>query len=197
VSFGPILDAAVAAQAAYESIGARGCVIGGVALQRWGEPRFTADADLSVLVAPGDEARVIQALLARLSARIENAAQFAEQSRVILARSQVGVGIDIVLAGLPFEARVVERSSPWHLGDGQQLRTCSAEDLVVMKAFAGRDKDWADVTSILERQGERLDLTLVREELQPLLAAKEAPELGHELERRIARHLPNRDEGDE
>jgi hypothetical protein len=94
VTFGPILDAALAAQAAYESIGSRGCVIGGVALQRWGEPRFTADADLSVLVAPGDEARVIQALLARLSARIENAAQFAEQSRVILARSQVGVGID-------------------------------------------------------------------------------------------------------
>jgi hypothetical protein len=64
-----------------------------------------------------------------------------------------------------------------------------------MKAFAGRDKDWADVTSILERQAERLDLTLIRKELQPLLAAKEAPELGVELERRIGRHIPNR--GDE
>ena len=37
---------------------------------------------------------------------------------------------------------------------------------------------------------ERLDLTLIRDELQPLLAAKDAPELGHDLERRIARHLP-------
>ena len=27
-----------------------------------------------------------------------------------------------------------------------------AADLLVMKAFAARDKDWADVTSILERQ---------------------------------------------
>ena len=53
-----------------------------------------------------------RALLARLPARIEDAARFAEQSRVVLARSQAGVGIDIVLAGLPFEARVVERSSP-------------------------------------------------------------------------------------
>jgi hypothetical protein len=139
--------------------------------------------------------RLVEALLARLPARIENAARFAEQSRVILARSQAGVGIDIVLAGLPFEARVVGRSSLWHIGEDQHLRTCSAEDLIVMKAFAGRDQDWADVTSILERQAERLDLTLIRKELQPLLAAKEAPELGVELERRIGRHIPNR--GDE
>jgi len=47
VSLGPILAAALAAQAAYEAIGLRGCVIGGVALQRWGEPRFTADAPCS------------------------------------------------------------------------------------------------------------------------------------------------------
>lgn len=186
MSFGPVLDAALAAQAAYEAIGLRGCVIGGVALQRWGEPRFTADADLSVLVEPGDEARVAEALLARLSARVENAAEFAARSRVILARSEDGVGLDIVLAGLPFEARVIERATPWNLGQGTRLRTCSAEDLVVMKAFAGRDKDWADVTSVLERQGDKLELALIRAELGPLLVAKEAPELADELERRIA-----------
>jgi hypothetical protein len=75
------------------------------------------------------------------------------------------------------------------LGQGEHLRTCSAEDLVVMKVFAGRDKDWADVTSVLERRGGELDLALIRRELQPLLAAKEAPELGDELERRIERQL--------
>jgi hypothetical protein len=30
----------------------------GVALQRWGEPRFTADADIAVLVEPGEELQV-------------------------------------------------------------------------------------------------------------------------------------------
>ena len=60
-----------------------------------------------------------------------------------------------------------------------------------MKVFAGRDKDWADVTSVLERQGPALNLELVRRELSPLLAAKEQPELGEELERRIRRHIPN------
>lgn len=145
-----------------------------------------------MLVEPGDEARVAHALLARLPARIAEAAQFALRSRVILARSELGVGIDIVLAGLPFEARVVGRASLWELGEGARLRTCSAEDLIAMKVFAGRDKDWADVASVLERQGEKLDLALIREELRPLLAAKQAPELGDELERRIARILGRR-----
>jgi hypothetical protein len=95
--------------------------------------------------------------------------------------------VDIALAGLPYEARVVGRSSPWDLGSSLSLQTCSAEDLLVMKAFAGRDRDWADVTSILERQGRRLDLDLVRRELAPLLAAKESPESMQELERRILR----------
>jgi len=138
VSHGALLDAAVAAQAACDAAGLPNCIIGGIALQRWGEPRFTAD---------------------------------------------------IVLAGLDYEARVIERASFWDIGGGARLRTCSAEDLLVMKSFAGRDKDWADVTGILERQGPRLDLEMVRRELAPLVAAKEEPDLMAQLERRIAAHL--------
>lgn len=118
---------------------------------------------------------------------------FAERTRVVLLRSDHGVGIDVVLAGLPYEARVIDRSSPWKLDDSTTLRTCSAEDLLVMKAFAARDKDWADVTSILERQGLGLDLDLVRRELRPLVEAKEQPEIASQLERRIERHIGKRD----
>jgi hypothetical protein len=89
---------------------------------------------------------------------------------------------------LPFEQRVIARSSPWSLDDSNSLITCSAEDSIVMKAFAARDKDWADVTSILERQGLKLDVELVRAELHPLIEAKEQPEIALELERRIERH---------
>jgi hypothetical protein len=62
-----------------------------------------------------------------------------------------------------------------------------------MKVFAARDKDWADVTSILERQGAKLDFELIRHELVPLLDAKGEPELVNELERRIERHVQPRD----
>jgi hypothetical protein len=189
MTLGPVFDAALAAQEACEKIGLKFCIIGGVALQRWGEPRFTADVGLSVLVEHGEEDTVASELLARLEARVDSAIEFARRTRVLLLKSVEGVGIDIVLVGLPFEARAIERSSLWTIGDGTVLRTCSAEDLLVMKCFAARDKDWADVTSILERLGPHLDLDLVREELQPLVAAKEEPEILQQLERRIERIL--------
>ena len=189
MSLGPVFDAALAAQAVCEGLGLEFCVIGGVALQRWGEPRFTADADLSVLVEPGREEVVAGALLGQLRARIDNPLDFARRTRVVLLQSIDGVGIDIVLAGLPYEAAVIERSSRWEIDAGTTLHTCSAEDLLVMKAFAARDKDWADVTSVLERQGSRLDLDFVREQLQPLAVAKDEPEILEQLERRITRIL--------
>ena len=189
MSHGALLDAAVAAQAACDAASLPNCIIGGIALQRWGEPRFTADVDLSVLVEAGKESQAISALLARLPARVEDAAALAARARVVLAQTGTGVGVDIVLAGLAYEARAIERASFWDIGGGARLRTCSAEDLLVMKSFAGRDKDWADVTGILERQGPRLDLEMVRRELAPLVAAKEEPDLMAQLERRIAAHL--------
>jgi len=189
MTLGPIFEAALEAQTACQEIGLRFCVIGGVALQRWGEPRYTADVDLSVLTEPGEESAAAQALLRELPARIEGALAFAERARVLLLRSEQAVGIDIVLAGLPFEARVIQRATDWELGDSRKLRTCSAEDLLIMKVFAGRDKDWADVTSVIERRGERLDLELVRRELKPLLEAKEQPELAEELEKRIRKQF--------
>jgi hypothetical protein len=189
MSLGPVFDAALAAQEVCKKIGLKFCIIGGVALQRWGEPRFTANVDLFVLVEPGEEHAVAKALLDQLEARVQSPLEFAQRTRVLLLKSTDGIGIDIVLAGLPFEARVIERSSLWKISGDALLRTCSAEDLLVMKCFAARDKDWADVTSILERLGPHLDLDRVRNELQPLAAAKEEPEILQQLERRIVRIL--------
>src|SRR5690349_16072830 len=41
----------------------RFCFIGGVAVQRWGEPRFTQDVDFTVLTELGTEEVFIDALL--------------------------------------------------------------------------------------------------------------------------------------
>ena len=60
---------------------------------------------------------------------------------------------------------------------GADIRTCSAEDLVVLKAFASRPQDWIDVESVAERQGATIDWGLVLEELAPLAAARDAPEI--------------------
>lgn len=45
--------------------------------------------------------------------RIPDAAGFARANRVLLLRAASGVGLDIALAGLPFEESVVDRSTPF------------------------------------------------------------------------------------
>ena len=86
-----------------------------------------------------------------------------------------------------FEEHAVERASEFRLHEGVALRTCSAEDLVVFKAFAGREKDWLDIEGIALRQQGRLDERLVWSELTPLLDLKEAPENAERLRALLAR----------
>lgn len=71
---------------------------------------------------------------------------------------------------------MVQRASDFAYLDEVRLRTASKEDLVVLKAFAGRTRDWADVEGILIRQGDALDWELILEELAPLCELKESPE---------------------
>jgi hypothetical protein len=84
--------------------------------------------------------------------------------------------VDVALGALEFENRSVMRSSLWTLSGNAKLRTCSAEDLLVHKTFAGRTRDWTDIEGILQRQCTKLDLDLVCAELKPLLELKGTPE---------------------
>lgn len=169
----PILETALAVQRFCQSRSWRFSFIGAIAVQRWGEPRLTHDVDLTLLTGFGGEAGFVDALLSAFKGRMDEAREFALQHRVLLLESATSVPIDVSLGGIPFEERVISRSSPWELRAGEPLLTCSAEDLVVLKAFAGRDKDWLDVEGIATRQGEALDVALVVRELEPLLELKE------------------------
>ena len=153
------------------------CFIGGVALQRWGEPRLTGDVDLTILTGFGDEARYVEELCRAFDVRVSDAAQFALRHRVLLLQSERGIPIDISLGALPFEERVVNRATFYRFLDHVRLKTCSAEDLVVLKAFADRSRDWADIEGVLLRTGDRIAWETVERELVPLCDAKAAPHI--------------------
>lgn len=162
------------------------CFIGGLALQRWGNPRLTQDVDVTLLTGFGEEENFINTLLSKYSSRVPDPVQFAMSNRVLLLQSGQ-VGIDIALAGLPFEEEITRRSTLFEYLPGIFLMTCSAEDLLIMKAFANRTQDWADIESILERQRSLLDFSHVENYLKPLCELKEAPEIWVRLESLIRR----------
>lgn len=184
----PILAAAVEVLEVCGASNLPCCVIGGLAVQRWGEPRLTRDVDVTVLCEFGQEDQVTELLLARLGTRRDDARAFAVRARVLLATSSNGVPVDVALGAVPFEQRAVARASDHAYPGGAVLRTCSAEDLVVMKAFAGRPQDWLDVTGIAARQGSRLDRAQIVEELAPLLELKVASEDLRRLEAVLDEH---------
>jgi len=160
------------------------CIIGGIAVQHWGEPRFTKDVDITLLTGFGNEERFVDDFLAAYEARVSDARAFALQNRVMLLRSSQGIGIDIALGALPFEDQAVKRAVKIEMEPGASLRLCTAEDLLVMKAFASRPLDWNDVRGILVRQGTRqLDWKYIDRQLQPLCEIKEAPEILTQLEK--------------
>lgn len=179
-----VIRAAAGLQAVCVAEAWRFCFIGGLAVQRWGEPRETVDVDLTLLTGFHDEARFVSILIEHFEPRIDDAADFARVNRVLLLRAPSGVGLDIALGGLPFEETVVNRSSMFTFPPDVPLRTCSAEDLLVLKAFADRPKDWVDVDGIIIRQSGRLDWSYVQAQLAPLVELKEAPEILRRLDQR-------------
>ena len=95
--------------------------------------------------------------------------------------------LDVSLGALPFEERIVARASLCPFAPDADLITCSAEDLIVLKAFANRDKDWLDIDGIILRQAGQLDVPLVWRELDPLVELKEEPEIGERLRTLLSR----------
>ena len=154
-------------------------------MQRWGEPRLTQDVDLTLLTGFGDEEKFVDSLLKEFTPRRPDAREFALSRRVLLIQTHKGVDVDTALGALPFEERSVQRATEWAWAEGQSLITCSAEDLIVHKVFAGRHLDWGDVERVLIRQHGKLNLAQVRAELRPLLDLKGTPESLDKLERML------------
>ena len=183
----PIFAAALGVQEFCRARGFGFCFIGGLALQRWGEPRLTQDVDLTVISGFGREPEFADLFLSAFSPRIPDARAFALRHRVLLLLGLNGIPLDVALGAMPFEERAVSRSSPFAVAGGVPLLTCSAEDLIVFKAFAGRAQDWIDIEGITLRQHRRLEEGLIWQELTPLLELKEDEQTGPRL-RRLLEH---------
>ena len=171
-----IFEAAGEIQAFCRARGWRFCIIGGLSVQRWGEPRLTRAVDLILLTGFGGEAAFVDEILTAFRPRLSDARDFALRNRVLLVSSTHDVPIDIALGAMPVEEAAILRSTPYRVAPELELETCNAEDLVVFKAFAGRPRDWLDIEGIVTRQGPRLHAARIWAELLPLLELKDDPE---------------------
>lgn len=75
-------------------------VIGGIALQYWGEPRFTRDINVTVLLTLNKEEEILKNILTVFPPRVSDALSFAIKNRICLVKNKEGYEIDISL-GIP------------------------------------------------------------------------------------------------
>lgn len=173
---GNFFDAAHEVQKALDGLGLRSAFIGGVALQSWGECRFTDDFDAIVWCPLGEEKTVTDKLLSILSSRDPDPDHLGRISRMFLGVWHDGTQVDISLGASEYEKMLIDRAVDVDFGEGRTLRCCSPEDLLITKTVAGRGQDWVDIERIIQRSGHAMDWDDVYALLEPLLELAEKPE---------------------
>ena len=170
-----------------EQAGTPSMIIGGVAASVLGQPRLTQDID-ALADAPEStwtslvEAGARHGILPRIPAAVE----FATRSRVLLMRhGPSSIDIDLSLSGLTFEREAIDRSILHDLG-GLAVRLPRVEDLLVMKAVAGRPKDIQDMEALVAANPD-VDVDFVRGWVREFSAAMTMPDMLAQLEKVLER----------
>lgn len=157
--------------------------IGGIAVGFVGKPRTTRDIDGILLLGR----RTFDAFLksaegSGFPARIPDAVVFARTNRVFLLRhARTGVEVDLSAGALPFEEEVVRRALSLK-AVRFEIPVATPEDLVILKAIAGRPQDLADIASIVIANP-RLDRKRIRSITGSFAEVLETPETLETLER--------------
>jgi hypothetical protein len=158
-------------------------IIGGIAVQEWGDPRFTKDIDLTILAPLEDLEGTVQTILSHFATRIDDPLDLALRSRMLLVRARNGYPIDMSF-GIPgYEEEVMRRAVNYKLSSEKEVRLCSAEDLIIHKAVAGRPQDIRDIEGVIFRQQHELDDKYIRHWLSIFSDILETSELLERFER--------------
>lgn len=164
-----------------------GGIVGGVAASLHGRPRMTRDVDVLVLVPEAEWSDFLAAGRKHgFQPRRADVIPFAEKSHVLLVRHEPsGIDVDIVLGALPFEQQVVDRMRRVRLGS-ISVPLATPEDLIIMKAVAGRPRDQVDIESLLDAHP-RLDLKRVRRWVREFSVAMAMPEIYDRLNEHLVK----------
>ena len=127
--------------------------IGGQAVLLHGSPRLTHDVDLALGIGPEGIESVLKVCDAvALRPLAPDPARFARETFVCPALHEPSdVRVDFIFATTSFEEVAIERAARVEVG-GAPLPFASAEDLVLLKLFAGRPLDIEDARSVVQRQ---------------------------------------------
>jgi len=160
----------LAATRAFERANIEAAAYGGLVVAMYGRPRETKDADVAVSTADVGAAHdaLVAAGLNVVRAFTDVVFGGSTVSRLTLLGGGELNTVDLVRPrSARYAADVMRRSLVGTLRS-ESLRVVAAEDYVVLKVLATRDRDLEDAQSVLDHQRGRLDEALIRSEIRSL-----------------------------
>lgn len=151
-------------------------VIGGLANAVWGEVRATRDADFKVSIGDLSLSQFYDLITRRFPERGTNAPPHLQDSHIIYVWAMPNVAVDFLVSIFDYEQQAVERATAISI-EGVSVRVCTAEDLIIHKATANREKDWIDIEGIVIRQGSKIDQRYVTKWLKQFAAGLDSPQI--------------------
>lgn len=148
---------------AMTGLGCPAMIVGGLAVIARGVPRLTTDIDATVWGSDITLDRLLDELaLHRIVLRIPEGREFAQRRQVLLLLHRpTGTPLEVSIAWLPFEEEAIRRATLVDFG-GVVVPVAQAEDLIVYKSVAWRDRDKDDVERLLTLHHRDIDLDRVR-----------------------------------
>ena len=141
-----------------EARGIEFALIGGLAVSLRGQPRMTVDVDLVML---SDVERALELVreidstpFAPLFPGVEEVV--ARSSILPLRHRTTGIRVDVAIGMSGFERQAVRRAAPVSIG-AVRVPVVATEDLLVMKALAGRPQDEEDIRGLIAVQRDAID----------------------------------------
>lgn len=148
-------------------------LIGGIANQVWGQARFTYDIDVKLLV-PSFEYESLRTTL--MTAFPEPGRPDLPMNPLIVSVNVNGILVDFLLTTPGYEEHLVQRAIRYTIED-LSLWLCTAEDLIIQKAIAGRPKDWQDIEGIVIEQHSQLDQEYLEDWVTQFAEVLDQPDL--------------------
>ena len=125
-------------------------VIGGQAVLIYGEFRATADIDITLGVAQGEFPRILE-MAGALGMRPMHPDPESQVNAVMVfpvLDLDTGIRVEFIFSFSPYERQAITRTVP-RVVRKTPIHFATAEDLVAMKVFSERPRDWEDARSIM------------------------------------------------
>ncbi|MFH1664938.1 MAG: nucleotidyltransferase [Candidatus Omnitrophota bacterium] len=164
-------------------------ILGGIAVSIYGEPRFTADVDVNIILDKTGIDKFLE--LSKKSGffpLFPNTKKIAKESGVIPMKHMKGKvegRCDVIIAENALEYAAIKRGRLRKIGS-VMARLVTPEDLIIHKITSFRPRDAEDLKGILIRQKGKLDIGYISEWLTKIdKAAKKSRSLSKLFDRLV------------